>query len=118
MWDRHGELRLPLPDPDRPPPGPFRKTFWRSPLRGPWLTSILGLFLLVAIPLIAMTRLLSNDAYNPRLGGNSVGRKLGPLDFYLFHWPTHPSWLYALTQGLHVTIGLAALRSCWPSSGR
>ena len=23
-------------------------------------------------------------------------------------FPTHPSWLYALTQGLHVTIGLAA----------
>src|SRR6202008_4801394 len=31
----------------------------------------------------------------------------GPLDFYLFGWPTSPTWLYALTQGLHVTIGLA-----------
>ncbi len=28
------------------------------------------------------------------------------LDFYLFSFPTHPSWLYALTQGLHVTVGL------------
>ncbi len=95
-------------DPDRPPPGPFRATFWRSPLRGPWLTSLLGLALLIAIPLVALTGFLSNDAYNPSLGGNSVGRQLGPLDFYLFRWPTHPAWLYAFTQGLHVTIGLAA----------
>ncbi len=101
-------MRLPLPDPDRPPPGPFRHSFWRSPLRGPWLTSLLGFALLIAIPLIAITGFLSNDAYNPRLGGNSVGRMLGPLDFYLFQWPTHPSWLYAFTQGVHVTIGLAA----------
>jgi DMSO/TMAO reductase YedYZ molybdopterin-dependent catalytic subunit len=97
-----------LPDPERPPPGPFRPTFWRSPLRGPWLTSLLGLLLLIAIPLIAVTGFLSNDAYNPSLAGNSVGRTLGPLDFYLFNWPTHPSWLYAFTQGTHVTIGLAA----------
>jgi len=101
-------MRLPLPDPDRPPPGPFRHSFWRSPLRGPWLTSLLGLALLISIPLIALTGFLSNAAYNPRLGGNAVGRVLGPLDFYLFQWPTHPSWLYALTQGSHVTLGLAA----------
>ncbi len=93
---------------DRPPPGPFRADFWRSPLRGPWLTSLLGLALLVAIPIIALTGFLSNVAYNPQLGGNAVGRHLGPLDFYLFSWPTHPGWLYAFTQGLHVTLGLAA----------
>jgi DMSO/TMAO reductase YedYZ molybdopterin-dependent catalytic subunit len=98
----------PFADPDRPPPGPFRATFWRSPLRGPWMTSFLGLALLIAIPVVALTGFLSNDAYAPRLGTNAVGRHLGPLDFYLFPWPTHPSWLYALTQGLHVTIGLAA----------
>src|SRR5262249_7176001 len=89
-------------------PGPFRRTFWRSPLRGPWMTSVLGLALLITIPLVALTGFLSNDAYNPRLGENAVGRHLGPLDFYLFPWPTHPSWLYAATQGAHVTIGLAA----------
>jgi DMSO/TMAO reductase YedYZ molybdopterin-dependent catalytic subunit len=100
-------MGLPLVDPDRPPPGPFRHTFWRSPLRGPWLTSVLGLTLLIAIPVIAITGFLSNDAYNPSLGGNSVGRQLGPLDFYLFRWPVHPAWLYAFTQGTHVTIGLA-----------
>jgi DMSO/TMAO reductase YedYZ molybdopterin-dependent catalytic subunit len=101
-------VRLPSLDPSSPPPGPFRPTFWRSPLRGPWLTSVLGFVLLIAIPVVAVTGFLSNDAYYPRLGGNSVGRPLGPLDFYLFSFPTHPSWLYALTQGLHVTIGLAA----------
>lgn len=101
------KLALKVMDPDRPPPGPFRHTFWRSPLRGPWLTSVLGAALLVAIPLIALSGFLSNAAYNPRLGGNSVGRTIGPLDFYLFTWPTHPSWLYAFTQGLHVTVGLA-----------
>jgi len=91
------------------PPGPFQPTFWRSPLRGPWLTSILGAALLITIPVIAITGLLSNDAYDPRLGDNALGRHLGPLDFYLFPWPTHPSWLYALTQGLHVTVGLATV---------
>jgi len=101
-------MKLPSVDPDHPPPGPFRPTFWRSPLRGPWLTSLLGVLLLIAIPLIALTGFLSNDAYNPSLPGNSVGRMLGPLDFYLFNWPTHPSWLYAFTQGTHVTLGLAA----------
>jgi DMSO/TMAO reductase YedYZ molybdopterin-dependent catalytic subunit len=69
---------------------------------------VLSLALLVAIPIIAVTGFLSNDIYYPRLGGNSIGRPLGPLDFYLFAFPTHPSWLYALTQGLHVTVGLAA----------
>ena len=95
-------------DPSRPPPGPFREAFWRSPLRGPWLTAVLGLILLIGLPIVIVTGLLSNDAYQPGLGANALGRDIGgPLDFYLFGWPTHPSWLYALTQGLHVSVGLA-----------
>lgn len=94
-------------DPDRPPPGPFRPGFWRSPLRSERLTALLGLVLLIGLPVVAVTGLLSNDAYQPGLGGNALGRHLGPLDLYLFGWPNGPSWLYALTQGLHVTIGLA-----------
>ena len=31
------------------PPGPFRPSFWRSPLRGPWLTALLGTVLLVMV---------------------------------------------------------------------
>jgi DMSO/TMAO reductase YedYZ molybdopterin-dependent catalytic subunit len=96
-----------LVNPATPPPRPFRRTFWRSPLRGPWLTSVLSVALLVAIPIVAVTGFLSNAAYYPRLGDNAIGRPLGPLDIYLFAFPTHPSWLYALTQGLHVAVGLA-----------
>ena len=101
-------MRLLRVDPSKPPPGPFRPAFWRSPLRGPWLTAVLGLVLLIGLPIVIVTGLLSNDAYQPGLGANALGRDIGgPLDFYLFAWPTHPSWLYALTQGMHVSIGLA-----------
>ena len=70
---------------------------------------MLGLVLLIGLPIVIVTGLLSNDAYQPGLStSNALGRDLGgPLDLYLFGWPTSPSWLYALTQGLHVTIGLA-----------
>jgi DMSO/TMAO reductase YedYZ molybdopterin-dependent catalytic subunit len=101
-------VRLPRLDPDKPPPGPFRPGFWRSPLRSSQLTSMLGLVLLIGLPVVALTGLFSNDAYQPGLGGNALGRHTnGPLDVYLFGWPDGPKWLYALTQGAHVTIGLA-----------
>jgi DMSO/TMAO reductase YedYZ molybdopterin-dependent catalytic subunit len=87
--------------------GPFRAEFWRSPLRGRWLTSWLGLVLLLGIPVVAITGLLSNVAYQPGLGDNAVGTGVGRLDFIPFSWPTHPSWLYAFTQGAHVSVGLA-----------
>jgi DMSO/TMAO reductase YedYZ molybdopterin-dependent catalytic subunit len=100
-------VRLPRIDPDKPPPGPFRPEFWRSPLRSSQLTAILGLVLLIGLPIVAVTGLFSNDAYQPGLGGNALGRNIhGPLDVYLFGWPSGPKWLYALTQGAHVTIGL------------
>lgn len=94
---------------ERPPPGPFRRAFWRSPLRGPWLTSVLSLVLLVGIPLLFLTGLISYAAYNPGLGGrfNDTTSEKGLLGFYLFAWPTHPAWLYRLTQGIHVLLGLA-----------
>ena len=101
---------MPLLDFDttKPPPGPFREDFWRSPLRGPWLTAVLGLVLLIGLPIVIVTGLLSNDAYQPGLGTNAFGRNThGPLDLYLFGWPTHPAWLYAFTQGVHVSVGLA-----------
>jgi DMSO/TMAO reductase YedYZ molybdopterin-dependent catalytic subunit len=106
--DPRAALKQLIPDPDRPPPGPFRSEFWRSPLRSPKLTAMLGLMLLIGLPIVAVTGLLSNDAYQPGLGPNALGRDIhGPLDLYLFHWPAGVSWLYALTQGAHVTIGLA-----------
>ncbi len=96
-----------MADPRPSPPGPFRPAFWRSPLRGPWLTAVLGAALLGGMSVVAATGFLSNAAYDPRLGANANGRALGPLDFYLFPWPTHPSWLYVLNQGAHVSVGLA-----------
>jgi hypothetical protein len=90
-----------------PPPTPFLGGSWRSPLRGPWLTSVLGAALLAGIPVVAVTGLLSYAAYEPSLGHNNLIGNPGLLDFYVFAWPTSPSWLYALTQGLHVTVGIA-----------
>ncbi|MBA2240444.1 MAG: hypothetical protein H0W09_04245, partial [Solirubrobacterales bacterium] len=59
------KLKLPLPDPEKPPPGPFRREFWRSPLRGPWLTSMLGSALLPLIIICALTGFFSHVAYYP-----------------------------------------------------
>jgi DMSO/TMAO reductase YedYZ molybdopterin-dependent catalytic subunit len=73
------------------------------------LTSVFGAVLLVLIPIVALTGLVSNAAYNPWLAGNNVGRHLGPLDVYLFTFPTRPVWLYAFTQGTHVTVSLLAM---------
>jgi len=90
-----------------PPPGPTRPEFWRSPLRGPWLTSVFGLVLLIGIPVMFVTGLLSYAAYNPDLATvNDQTPNKGWLGFYLFSWPTDPSWLYRLTQGVHVTLGV------------
>jgi len=101
MTDPPVESRLPAP------PGPFRRSFWRSPIRGPWLTSVFGLMLLVAIPVMFVTGLLSYASYNPGLSPlNDTTPTKGWLGFYLFSWPTHPVWLYRLNQGVHVTLGL------------
>jgi DMSO/TMAO reductase YedYZ molybdopterin-dependent catalytic subunit len=89
------------------PPGPFRESFWRSPIRGPWLTSVFGLILLAGIPVMFVTGLLSYAAYNPDLAlVNDETPDKGLLGFYLFSWPVHPVWLYRLNQGTHVTLGL------------
>lgn len=95
--------------PGRTPPGPFRRTFWRSPLRGPWLTAVFGSILLVGISIVFATGLLSYAAYNPDLPGNDQTPGKGLLGFYLFSWPTHPYWLYRVTQGVHVTLGLVLI---------
>jgi DMSO/TMAO reductase YedYZ molybdopterin-dependent catalytic subunit len=92
--------------PEKPPPGPFRRERWRSPLRGRWLTAVLGSVLLVTMPLIILTGLLSYAAYNPGLGNNDVTPSAELLRFYMFDWPTSPSWLYRLNQGVHVIGGL------------
>ncbi|WP_369226366.1 molybdopterin-dependent oxidoreductase [Streptomyces sp. R39] len=96
---RHDDPRLPTS------PG-----FWRSPVRGTWFTSVLGLVLLAGITVLFVTGLLSYAAYNPDLAAvNDQTPDKGILGFYLFAWPTNPSWLYRATQGLHVTLGITLI---------
>ena len=91
-----------------PPPGVRRLQRWRSPLRGPWLTSVFGSVLLVTLPIVIITGLLSYIAYGPRFG-QAIPGDVGWLKLPTFDWPTHPSWLYRLTQGLHVGLGLVLI---------
>ncbi|MER6061388.1 molybdopterin-dependent oxidoreductase [Streptomyces sp. NPDC001792] len=89
---------------------PTSAGFWRSPLRGPWFTSVLGLVLLVGITVLFVTGLVSYAAYNPGLSRvNDQTPDKGVLGFYLFAWPTDPVWLYRLTQGVHVTLGITLI---------
>src|SRR5689334_16262688 len=84
-----------------PPPLPR----FRSPLRGPWLTSVFGAVLLAALPVVIVTGLLSYVAYGPQFG-QAIPGDVGVLHLPWFDWPASPSWLYRLTQGLHVGLGL------------
>ncbi|MBZ9644404.1 molybdopterin-dependent oxidoreductase [Streptomyces sp. PSKA30] len=89
---------------------PSSPGFWRSPLRGPRFTAVFGVVLLVGITLMFVTGLLSYAAYNPDLSPvNDQTPDKGILGFYLFSWPTDPHWLYRLTQGVHVTLGLTLI---------
>ena len=90
------------------PPGPFRPGFWRSPLRGPWLTTALGSVLLVLVAVVAVTGFLSHTAYQPDLPGNAIVDPRADLPLS-FAWPSGFAYLYAVTQGLHVNVGLVAI---------
>ncbi|MBI5106543.1 MAG: molybdopterin-dependent oxidoreductase [Solirubrobacterales bacterium] len=90
------------------PPGPFRPGFWRSPLRGPWLTTAIGVVLLAGVAVVAVTGFLSHAAYEPSLPGNAIVPAARDLPL-TFDWPSGPAWLYGLTQGLHTNVGLATI---------
>ncbi|MEV2247312.1 molybdopterin-dependent oxidoreductase [Streptomyces sp. NPDC049970] len=105
MGDTRQRTRAHLPSP--PFPLPTERAFWRSPVRGVWFTAVLGVVLLAGITLMFVTGLLSYAAYNPDLAAvNDKTPDKGWLGFYLFDWPTGPHWLYRLTQGIHVTLGI------------
>ena len=89
----------------RRPPGVGLLQRWHSPLRGPWLTSAFGSVLLVGLPVVILTGLLSYIAYGPQFG-QAIPRDVGWLKLPTFDWPSRPSWLYRLTQGVHVGLGL------------
>ena len=87
------------------PPGLPNERAWRSPLRGPWLTSVLGFLLLISLPLVILTGLLDYVAYGPQFHQAFPGH-VGWLHLPFFDWPTRPAWLFQLTEGLHVCLGL------------
>ena len=90
------------------PPGPVRPRFWRSPLRGPWLTAAIGTVLLALVTIVAVTGFLSHAAYEPDRRGNAIVPRGADLPL-TFGWPANPDWLYAVNQSLHVNVGLIAL---------
>ena len=67
-----------------------------------------GAALLIGLPVVIITGLLSYIAYGPRLG-QAMPAHVGWLKLPTFDWPTRPAWLYALTQGLHVGVGLVLI---------
>ncbi|MFD4246970.1 molybdopterin-dependent oxidoreductase [Streptomyces sp. NPDC058525] len=108
MRSRLDQLRIAVAS--GPPAGPVRPEFWRSPLRGPWLTAVFGLVLLFGVIILFVTGLLSYAAYNPNLSPvNDQTPNKGLLGFYLFTWPTSPYWGYRLNQGVHVTLGIVLI---------
>lgn len=94
--------------PPRPPGVDTIERSWRSPLRGPWLTAVYGTALLVALPLVIVTGLLDYAAYGPQFD-QAFPTDVGWLRLPAFDWPTRPSWLFRVTQGLHVTLGIVLI---------
>lgn len=95
--------------PQDPPPGPSREDFWLSPVRGPWLTTVLGSVLLVAVAIVGATGFLSHAAYDPDLGANAIVPRDHDFQPLIFDWPTRPVWLFALNQSLHTIVGIVAV---------
>ena len=79
---------------------------FRSPLRGPWLTSVFAVVLLAGMPIVVVTGLLDHVAYGP---GQAIPGDVGVLRLPQFDWPTRPSWLFRLTQGVHVGLGIVLI---------
>ena len=74
--------------------GPFRDGAFRSPLHSVRVASILGLSLGIAFTVCFITGFLSHLIQHPPA---------------FFEWPARPSWLYRVSQGVHVTTGIASI---------
>ena len=97
------------------PPEPFRRSFWRSPIRGPWLTSVFGLTLLVSLPLVILTGLLDFIAYAPQFHDNHIFG--GSLAFNLLmgrSWPPTPEDI-AIAAAVCRELGLGDLIDRMPA---
>jgi len=67
-----------------------------------------GAALLVSLPLVIITGLLDYIAYGPRFG-QAIPANVGWLHLPYFDWPTRPAWLFRLTEGLHVLLGIVLI---------
>jgi DMSO/TMAO reductase YedYZ molybdopterin-dependent catalytic subunit len=67
---------------------------------------LFGSILLVGVPILFLTGLLSYAAYNPDLFGNDQTPDKSVFGFLMFDWPTSPAWLYRVNQATHVLLGL------------
>src|SRR5258705_10502856 len=76
----------------RRPPGVSLLQRWRSPLRGPWLTSIFGSALLIGLPGVILTGPLSFMANGPQFA-QAIPDGYGWLTLPTFDWPSRPSTL-------------------------
>jgi DMSO/TMAO reductase YedYZ molybdopterin-dependent catalytic subunit len=65
--------------------------------------------LLPLIVVITVTGVISDGAYNPQLGLNSPFDRYGAFDVAIHLPASSPAWLYAVNQGLHITVGLVAI---------
>jgi DMSO/TMAO reductase YedYZ molybdopterin-dependent catalytic subunit len=91
--DRLLGARLPGP-PEGLRRGPFREGAFPSPLHSERRSARVGAWLGLAFLVCFLTGLISHLIQNPP---------------GWFVWPASPSWLYRVTQGLHVATGLAAI---------
>jgi DMSO/TMAO reductase YedYZ molybdopterin-dependent catalytic subunit len=74
--------------------GPFRDGAFASPLHSVRVAWVLGIALGVAFTVCFVTGLLSHLVQHPP---------------GFLAWPTRPAWLYRLTQGVHVSTGIASI---------
>jgi DMSO/TMAO reductase YedYZ molybdopterin-dependent catalytic subunit len=75
---------------------------FRSSVRGPRFTAVLGLVLLIGMPVVILTGLLDYLAY----GAGPIPGDVGFLRLPAVDWPASPAWLFRVTQGTHVLLGL------------
>jgi hypothetical protein len=87
VWQR-------LTSPERPRHGPLREGAFTSTLHTKRNAAWLGLALGISFTICFVTGLLSHLIQHPPAW---------------FEWPARPTWLYRVTQGLHVTTGLASV---------